>query len=117
MSKKILIVDDDPDILEVTSMILENKGYEVSTSTSGDNIRNIMPYLLLLDIWMAGRYGSDICKELKNDLSTKNIKIIMLSANRDVHEIATECGADSYISKPFKMKELVEEIKNLVGPA
>lgn len=115
MSKKILIVDDDPDILEVTSMILETKGYDVSTSGDGNNIVEIMPDLLLLDIWMSGKYGSDICKELKANDKTRQIKIIMISANRDIAEIASECGADGFISKPFKMKDIVEEIQKQLG--
>lgn len=115
MPKKILIVDDDPDILEVTSMILETKGYEVSTSGDGNNITEVMPDLLLLDIWMSGKYGSDICRELKASEKTRQIKIIMISANRDIAEIASECGADGYISKPFKMKDIVVEIQKQLG--
>lgn len=115
MSNRILIVDDDPDILEVTSMILETKGYEVDTSGDGNNIVEIMPDLLLLDIWMSGKYGTDICKELKANDKTRQIKIIMISANRDIAEIARECGADGFISKPFKIKQIVEEIQKHLG--
>lgn len=117
MAQKILIVDDDPDILEVTSMILEARGYEVSTSPDGKIIEEIMPDLLLLDIWMAGRYGSDICVELKSREKTKGIKVILISANRDISEIAAGCGADGFISKPFRMKDIVDQVEKSLSAA
>lgn len=115
MPKKILIVDDDPDILEVTSMILEARGYEVSTSPDGNIIEAVMPDLLLLDIWMAGKYGSDICLDLKSREETRGIKVILISANRDISEIAAGCGADGFISKPFRMKDIVDQVEKSLG--
>ncbi len=110
MGKKILLIDDDPDILEVISMILENKGYTVKTSDNGENIEKEMPELLLLDIWMSGKFGSEICKELKASEKTRHIPVILLSANRDIEEIAKTCGANGFIPKPFKMKDLIEKV-------
>lgn len=113
MAKKILIADDDVAILDATKMLLEIGGYEVRTALDGEAIREAFknpPDLLLLDIWMSGEDGKDICKTLKADESTKRVPIILISAGRDVAESAQEAGADDFITKPFGMKQLLTKI-------
>ncbi len=112
--KKILIADDDPAILEALSLMLEETGYIVKTTVDGktaQDMKDELPNLLLLDVWMAGMDGRDICKHLKKQQKTKDIPIILISANRDVEGMAKECGADGFIAKPFEMKDFLSKIK------
>jgi CheY-like chemotaxis protein len=74
------------------------------------NIYGKLPDLLLLDIWMSGMDGKEICKHLKSQEVTKHIPIIMISANKDTQKIAFECGADDFIAKPFQMKNLLQKV-------
>jgi len=71
-------------------------------------------HLLLLDIWMAGVDGRDVCKYLKSQQPTKHIPIIMVSANQDTEKIAREAGADDCITKPFDMYKLLERVAQYV---
>lgn len=110
MAKKIMIADDDSGILDAMSQMLEGVGYEVVVSVDGESIEKIhdnLPDLLLLDIWMSGLNGRDICKKLKNQELTKHIPIIMVSANKDTKGIAKEAGANDFLAKPFEMDELL----------
>ncbi|CAN5635651.1 N/A [soil metagenome] len=107
--KKVYIADDDPDILEVLTIILEGKGYEVITSTDGKSLSNIQhfPDLIFLDIRMSGSDGSEICRMLKSKTETATIPVVLISANRNLAEIGESCGADAVISKPFDIKDIV----------
>lgn len=116
--KKILIADDDPAILEAMQMMLEDAGYEVVTTVDGETVYKMekeFPDLLLLDIWMSGQDGRNICKFLKGQDLTKDIPIIMVSANRDTEQIAKDAGADDFLAKPFEMMELLEKVKKFLG--
>lgn len=111
---KIMIADDDPAILDATSMILEDEGYIVYTTTDGQTVNRIKkssPDLLLLDIWMSGVDGRDICRSLKADSVTKNLPVIMVSANRDTEKIAKEAGAEDFLAKPFDIEDLLEKVE------
>jgi DNA-binding response OmpR family regulator len=115
--KRILVADDDPGILDAVKLMLEEEGYIVDTTLNGRTIETLnekFPDLLLLDIWMSGIDGRDICKKIKSQESTRNIPIIMISANRDTETIAKEAGADDFIEKPFQMDELISKIKKLI---
>lgn len=112
--KKILIADDDPAILEALTLMLEDAGYETDTTVDGQTIQEAtdqLPDLILLDIWMSGTDGRDICKHLKRRPQTKHIPIIMVSANKDAEHIAKESGADDFIAKPFEMDDLLALIE------
>jgi CheY-like chemotaxis protein len=114
MGKKILVADDDPAIVESTILILEEFGYEVDSTIDGQTIYKMekdLPDLLLLDIWMSGQDGRDICKYLKSDIATKHIPIIMISASRDVARSARDAGANDFLAKPFDMDELINKIE------
>ncbi len=116
--KKILIADDDPAILEAMQMILEDAGYEVKTTVNGQTVYKMeteFPDLLLLDIWMSGQDGRNICKLLKQQDLTKDIPIIMVSANKDTERIARDAGADDFLSKPFEMRDLLAKVKKFIG--
>jgi CheY-like chemotaxis protein len=116
-SRKILVADDDPAILHSLRMLLEDEGYDVETA-SGDKteqaVMEHLPDLILLDIWMSGMDGRDICKHLKSQESTMNIIIIMISAHQDTEKIAKASGADDFVTKPFDIFKLLEKIEQYV---
>lgn len=115
--KKILVADDDPDILEVLTLILEENGYEVETTSDGQTLHMLernLPDLLLLDIWMSGWHGREICRYLKSQETTKALPVVLFSANRETQQIAQEAGADDFITKPFDLGHLLETIGRYV---
>ncbi len=116
--KKILVADDDPAILEVITMMLEDAGYDVKTTIDGQTekmAREYLPDVILLDIWMSGRDGRKICQRLKVQKSTLHIPIIIVSANKDTENIAKESGADDFLAKPFEMDELLAKVAKYAG--
>ena len=115
--KKIFIADDDQDILEILSMMLRTKNYEVLATSDANDIFNLddknLPDLILMDIWMSGLDGREICRCLKNNEQTKNIPFIFISANSNIEEITKEYKADGYIAKPFEMEYLLNKINSI----
>lgn len=112
--KKILIVDDEPSIVDSLTMLLEDFGYEVISTINASATKDMLkkgPDLILLDIWMSGWDGRDICKYLKSNKDTKNIPVIIISANKDIVAIAKEAGADDFIAKPFRMEDLLAKVE------
>lgn len=110
MIKKILIADDDREILNSIKMMLEFEGYEVNTTINGAAVKKLCmqsPHLLLLDVWMSGQNGKEICQALKSSPKTKHTPVILVSANKDIAKIAKESGADGFLAKPFDMKDLL----------
>ena len=107
--KKVYIVDDDPDILKILTIILEGRGYEVITFTDGRPLYTLQesPDLIFLDIRLSGSDGSEICRMLKNKTETASIPIVLISANRNLQEIGEACGADAVIPKPFDIKDII----------
>jgi DNA-binding response OmpR family regulator len=112
--KKIMIADDDPGILDAISIMLEFEGYEVESSPNGSALlmmKTEFPDLVLLDIWMSGTDGKDICKQLKQNPTTKGIPIVMISASKDIERSALEAGADDFLAKPFDINDLLKKIE------
>src|SRR6185503_4824858 len=117
MAKRILVADDDPAIVESTRLILEEFGYDVDTTVDGETIYKMekdFPDLLLLDMWMSGQDGREICKYLKKEEATKDIPIIMISASRDIKVSAKESGANDFIEKPYEMDDLINLVKKYI---
>lgn len=117
---KILLVDDEPDILEFLSYNLEKEGFEVHTAQNGKEAivlaRKIKPHLIILDVMMPEMDGVETCDVIRNDSSLKNVIIAFLTArSEDYSQIAGfEAGADDYIAKPVKPKVLISRIKALL---
>jgi len=114
--KKILIADDDEAIVDAISMMLEVMDYQVLSTTSGAEVAKVLkqrPDLLLLDIWMSGIDGRDVCRRVKADPTTRDIPVLMISASRQIRESAMSCGADDFLAKPFEMSELLQKIEQL----
>ncbi|MEK6653397.1 MAG: response regulator transcription factor [Nitrospirota bacterium] len=116
-TKKILIVDDEPDLAELVSYNLKKEGFEVSSASDGEEalkkIRKGNFNLVILDLMLPGIQGMELCRILRNDPKTKHLPIIMLTAKgEDVDKIlGLEMGADDYIAKPFSPRELVARVK------
>ena len=118
--KKVFILDDDRDILDSMKMVLEFKGYQVHTSAHAENLNSISeknPDLILIDLWMSGIDGSDICRQLKDNVQTKHIPVVIISANANIKELSYNCRADGYISKPFEIDELISTVQRHTGKA
>jgi len=118
-AKKILIADDDPGIVDSVSMILEMMGYDVAFTYDGAvvpaQVANRHTDLIVLDIWMSGQDGREICKILKRDADTKNIPVLMISASHDVKQSAFDAGADDFLEKPFEMNTMMSKVAHLIG--
>jgi two-component system phosphate regulon response regulator PhoB len=117
MRKKILIIDDDQDILDLIEFILKENGFEVIASLSAkilDDLLEIKPNLILLDDWLEDTPGHELCRLLKTNPATKHIPIVMISATMNLAHVSKECSADSYIEKPFDIKDLELRITTLL---
>jgi CheY-like chemotaxis protein len=120
MGKKILVVDDEPDLLKVTLLRLKKTGYEVFGGVDGrevlDRARQIIPDLIILDVYLPVINGDDVAKILKKDDELKHIPIILISATiKTLEDRAMESGADAYLSKPFEPEELIGIVKKILG--
>ena len=115
MNKKILIVDDSSDILEVMEHFLTIKNYEVKCISRTEEllptIRSFSPDLIILDIFLHGADGREICKKLRSSIETKYLCILLFSASgKDVKKYK-DYGADGYLEKPFGLNELIKTIE------
>ncbi|MBN1507679.1 MAG: response regulator transcription factor [Sedimentisphaerales bacterium] len=116
----ILIVDDEEDILELVKLNLVREGYDVLTATSGEQALTLaqarQPELAILDLMLPGIDGLEVCKILKRNPKTGQIRVIMLTAKSEESDIITglELGADDYITKPFSTKVLVARVRRVL---
>lgn len=111
--KRVMIADDDKAIVDAVQAMLEFGGYEVSYTYDGATLLDLkenFPDLILLDIWMSGTDGRDVCKALKLKKLTRDIPVIMISASPDLENSAKEAGAEDFLEKPFDMDDLLEKI-------
>lgn len=111
---KILVVDDDIDILSVMEILLSMKGFEVQVISKGENtfpkIESFKPDLILLDVLISGYDGRVICKQLKSNKSTSHIPVIMFSAHPGAAAAISDYGADDFIAKPFDVNNLMQKV-------
>ena len=120
-TKRILIVDDEPDLLETIQINLEMEGYECLVAYDGfrglDRARNENPDLIILDVMLPGMNGYKVCRLLKFDEKYKHIPIIMLTAEAQEKDRLTgkETGADFYMTKPFAADKLLAKVKEYLG--
>ena len=120
VKSKVLVVDDEPEAVELVEFNLKGAGYEVSTASDGaealNKARRIQPNLVILDVMMPEIDGMEVCKLLRRDPATSNIPIIMLTAKASEVDrvLGLELGADDYVVKPFSPRELVLRVKKLL---
>lgn len=109
-NKKVFVFDDNTDILELCTIILEDAGYDIKTSSTSNNIIDqVMAYtpdIIFMDNWLPDVGGIDATRALKAHALLKDIPVIYFSANNDVKSLADQAGADGYLSKPFDIEEL-----------
>ncbi len=129
MAEKILIVDDDPDLVESVRIILESKGYEVEAAYDGieglEKVKEFQPDLIVLDVMMPKKNGYEVCKELKSDPKYSSIPILLLTAvvsqipssSQYTLDQGMETEADDYVDKPVEPEELVRRVEVLLGKA
>lgn len=116
-NEKILIVDDEEDILELLKYNLSREGYKVSCAASGEEtlraVRSGIPDLIILDLMLPGIDGLEVARQLKNDMKTRDVPIVMLTAKGEEADIVTglELGADDYITKPFSPRVLLARVR------
>jgi CheY-like chemotaxis protein len=116
---RVLVVDDDPEIVTFLATLLELEGIESQVATSAAAAlslleRGVMPQLVLLDIAMPDRDGLDLCRTLKKDPRTRDVPVFVVSARpgKDVVERALAAGAEEFIRKPFENQELIARIRD-----
>lgn len=120
MTAKVLIVDDEPNIVVSLQFLMKRAGYETSVARDGDEalleVERFRPDLVLLDVMMPRRDGYDVCQQLRSD-GRNDLKIVMLTAKGRETEVAKglALGADAYVTKPFSTSDLVTTVHRLLG--
>lgn len=117
--RKIIIFDDDEDILSICSYVLEEQGWDVFTFTDCNNIAEkvseILPDVILMDNWIPDAGGIIATQTLKQTHLLKNIPVVYFSANSDIELLASNAGAESYLAKPFDLHDLERVIGNVLA--
>ena len=121
LGQKILVIDDEPNIVQYLAFVFNREGFDVATAGDGvqamSMIRDSKPNLLILDIVMPNKNGYEVCQEIKSDPELQDIQVVMLSSisNEDSRRHAMSQGADDYINKPFSPMQVVTRIKELLA--
>lgn len=115
-----MIVDDDPAILDAMSFTLKDLGYNVVVGENEKDVKKLsgnpscLPNLIILDVLLSGEDGRDICKKLKRHTLTKKIPVILTSAHLENTSSAIDAGADAFLSKPFRVNELIKVVQTYI---
>lgn len=123
MSKKILIADDEPNIVISLEFLMKKEGFDVAVAVDGEEAlakaASFAPDLILLDVMMPKKSGFEVCEALRADTTKADLRIVMLTAKGRDTEVAKglAIGADAYVTKPFSTKDLVTQVKSLLGMA
>ena len=121
MTHKILVADDEPNILISLEYLMKREGYEVFLARDGhealEMLRRERPHLVLLDVMMPKKTGFEVCQELRADDALGDTKVLMLTAKGRDTDVAKgmALGASAYLTKPFSTRELVEKVRELLG--
>jgi len=120
MNKRVLILDDDLDILQICTIVLRKKGFDVQTLNSSNQVVNqVMAYrpdVILMDNWIPGPGGIEATRLLKGAPETQDIPVIFFSANSNVTQLAREAHADYFLQKPFDITELEATVQMALAP-
>ncbi|APX21800.1 MAG: two-component system response regulator [Rhodobacteraceae bacterium] len=121
MSKRVMLIEDEPNIIEAISFILSREGLSVDThsdgTTANDKLRASPPDLLILDVMLPGKSGYDILRELREEADTAELPVLMLTArgqSRD-REMAERAGVSAFMTKPFSNAEMLEQVRALMA--
>jgi len=122
MNKRVLVIEDEPNIIEAISFILSREGWDVKTHSNGhdamDAVGSRAPDLLILDVMLPGKSGFDILQELRDDVAMAELPVLMLTARGQVkdRETAERCGANRFMTKPFSNSDVLTAVRELMGP-
>jgi two-component system cell cycle response regulator DivK len=120
MSKRVLILDDDLDILQICTIVLKKKGFDVLTLNNSnqvvEQVKAYKPDVILMDNWIPGRGGIEATRILKMGADTQDIPVIFFSANSNVTQLAQEAKADYFLQKPFDISELEGIVQLAIRP-
>jgi DNA-binding response OmpR family regulator len=121
MRKRVLIIDDDPDILEVTKIILQSEDYDVSTCSSGNvifELKDRVPDIIVLDVMLGMRDGKELCNYIKDAEHLQHIPVVMFSAQsqEETDKLYSACSPDYFLAKPFDIREIKAAVKKLLFP-
>lgn len=114
MSKKVIVIEDNHDILDMIAYILEDEGYEVISSLDAEPLKEVEihnPDLILLDDWLADGYGHQLCGQLKENPVTAHIPVLLVSSVQNLKDLAKSSKADGFIRKPFDIDYLIDMVK------
>jgi len=116
MTKRVLVIDDHEDFLEILAIIFRERGYEIVVSTTrktAGHISQIHPDIVLLDVRISGsdKGGAEICKEIKSQQDTRHLPVLLISGETDLDLIAQECGANAFLTKPFDVSDLLATVE------
>ncbi len=121
MAKRVLVIEDEPNITEAISFILSREGWTVHTHSDGetamDKLRGHPPDMVILDVMLPGRSGFDILRDLRADAAFRQLPVMMLTARgqeRD-RDLAEQLGATTFMTKPFSNAEVLDRVRSLVG--
>ena len=119
MKKRIHVLEDDKDIAFIIEFLLKDEGYEIQVSSTfkelKEKLSDSIPDLFILDVMLPDGNGLDICKDLKNDVFTKHIPVIVMSANVNNEKLSEASSPDDYISKPVDLDYIENRITKLIG--
>ncbi|MEM9844351.1 MAG: response regulator [Pseudomonadota bacterium] len=121
MSKKVLLIEDEQNIIEAVKFILSRDGWDVNTHSNGhdaiDAVRHRAPDLVILDVMLPGKSGFDILSEIRSDQTLNGLPVLMLSARGQAKdmEMAVRAGASRYMTKPFSNAEVLDAVRDLVA--
>ena len=121
MGKRVLLVEDEPNIIEAIRFILNRDGWRVHTHSDGrdavDVVRQTRPDVLILDVMLPGKSGYDILRELRTEFAEAELPVLMLTARGQMkdRELAERAGASRFMTKPFSNADMLEAVRSLAG--
>lgn len=122
MGKQVLLIEDEPNIIEAIRFILSRDGWDVKTHSNGldavDAVRMRMPDVIILDVMLPGKSGFDILSEIRADIDLASTPVLMLTARgqKKDREMAERAGASHYMTKPFSNSEILETVRQMAPP-
>ncbi len=119
--RQVLVIEDEPNIIEAISFILSRDGWDVATHSNGETaveaVHKLLPDALILDVMLPGRSGYDILQDLRKDDATRDLPVLMLTARgqKNDRDLAERLGVNKFMTKPFSNAEVLETMRALVG--
>ena len=114
MRKKIIVIDDEYDIGEILQIVLEEENFQVHSFTNAFEAIRYAPDLFIIDHYLKGIFGSDICRQIKQNQLTQRTPVILMSVSNKIETLSATCKADAFIQKPFELEEVIRKVKELL---